>query len=67
MAQLVEWSRPTPEIRGSNHGQNFINQLDYRKDENKEEEAGNGPSLKKRYDCNISRGMHEYLKGSATE
>ena len=30
----------------SSHQQNFINQLYNRKDENKDEEAGNAPSLK---------------------
>ena len=49
MAELVERSLPTPEICGSNP--NFGKVLSTncklnRKDENKEKEAGNGPSLK---------------------
>ena len=53
VAQLVERSLPTPEICGLNPGigKFFINQIIYqvyhRKDENKEKEAGNGPSFKK--------------------
>ena len=48
--QLVEWSLPTPEIRGSNPMVYLIfYQLFHclRRDESKEKEAGNGPSLKK--------------------
>ena len=47
VTQLVEQSLPTPEVRGSNPviGENYLNivycQL-YRKDENKEKEAGIG-------------------------
>ena len=61
MAQLVEWSLPTPEIRGfeSRHRQNFIYQLYNRKDKNKEKEAGKGPSLKKPF-----KSLH---KGSRDE
>ena len=49
VAWLEEWSLPTPEIRGSNP--NIGKVLNYqlllnRKDENKEKEAGIGPSLK---------------------
>ena len=44
VAQLVEQLLPTPE---SSHQQNFIYQLYNRKDENKQKEARNGPSLKK--------------------
>ena len=50
MAQLVERSLPTSDIHGSNPNiDKFylpIVQLN-RRDENKEKEAGNGPSLKK--------------------
>ena len=48
-AQLVEWSLPTPEIRGSNPdiSKIFIYQLYNGKDENKEKEAGNVPSFLK--------------------
>ena len=48
VAQLVEQSLPTPEIRSSKtrHWQNFIYQLFNRKDKNKEKEAGNGPFKK---------------------
>ena len=55
VAQLVERSLPTPEIRRfeSRHWQNFIHQFIYQmhnsKDENKEKEAGTGPSLKQGY------------------
>ena len=49
MAQLVERSLLTPEARGSNpvigkllYG-TFVNYQLYRKDENKEKEARNGP------------------------
>ena len=51
VAQLVEWSLPIPEVRGSNPviGKNlywtFYCQL-YWKDENKEKEAGKGPFFK---------------------
>ena len=52
VAQLAERSLSTPEIRSSNPdigniSNIFICQLLFRKDENKEKEAGNGP-LKKR-------------------
>ena len=51
VAQLLEWSLPIPEVRGSNSviSKNlFIWNICllptvYWKDENKEEEAGNGP------------------------
>ena len=49
VAQVVERSLPTPEIRGLNPiiGTCFIYQLELnRKGENKEKEAGHGPSLK---------------------
>ena len=49
-AQLVEWSLPTPEIRGSNPktGKALSTNCNLnRKDENEEKEAGNGLSLKK--------------------
>ena len=49
-AQLVEWLLPTPEIRSSNPNickVLFTNCKFNRKDENKEKEAGNGPSYKK--------------------
>ena len=52
VAQLVEWSLLTPEIHSSKsqHRQSFVYQLELnRKDENKEKEAGNGPSLKKMF------------------
>ena len=39
----------------SRHRQNFIYQLYNRKDENKEKEAGNGPSLKKMLKAKIHR------------
>ena len=55
VAQLAERSLPTPEIRDSNPDIGneifidvFICQLLYRKDENKEKEAGNGPLKKRR-------------------
>ena len=50
MAQLVERSLQIPEIRGLNPviGKALSTKFLYhRKDENKEKEAGNGPSLKK--------------------
>ena len=43
VAQLVERSLPTPEVRGLNP---VIGKLLYWKDENKEKEAGNGPFKK---------------------
>ena len=48
MAQVVERSLLTSEIRSSNPdiGENFIYQWYNRKDENKEKEAQNDPSLK---------------------
>ena len=48
VAQLVEQSLLTPEIRSSNPdiGKIFIYQLNKRKGENKEKKAGNVPSLK---------------------
>ena len=50
VAQLVELSLPTSEVCGSNPDISKFNlpivHLN-RKDENKEKEAGNGPSLKK--------------------
>ena len=52
VAQLVEHSLPTPEIRGLNPviGKRFINQIIHevyhRKDEKQEKEAENGHSLK---------------------
>ena len=46
MAQLVERSLPTPVIHGLNIDTSKILSTK-RKDENKEKEAGNGPSLKK--------------------
>ena len=50
MAQLVERSLPKPEIPSSNPniGKYFIYQLYNRKDENKEKESGNCPSLEKK-------------------
>ena len=49
MAQLVERSLPTPEIWGSNPVIGKILSTNcttkYRKDENKEKEAGNSPSF----------------------
>ena len=51
VAKLVERSLPTPEIRGSNPNIGKLlstNCTLNRKDENKEKEAGNGPSLQKR-------------------
>ena len=54
MAQLVEQLLLTPEVRGLNPviGEILMNivycQL-YRKDENKEKEAGNGPFYKKNF------------------
>ena len=50
VAQLVERLLPPPEIRGSNPNIGKVlttNCKLNRKDENKEKEAGNGPSLKK--------------------
>ena len=52
MAQLVEQSPPTPEIRGSNPVigkllSNICLLSTVLKDENKEKEAGNGPFKKK--------------------
>ena len=50
VAQLVEQSLPTPEIRGSNLNiDKFYLAIIHlnRKDKNKEKEARNGPSLKK--------------------
>ena len=50
MAQLVEWSLPAPEIRGSNpnFGKFYLPIVHLnRKNENKEKAAGNGPPLKK--------------------
>ena len=53
VAQLVEWSLPIPEVRGSNPviGKILLNicllSTVYWNDENKEKEAGNGPSKKK--------------------
>ena len=49
VAQLVERSLPTPEIRGSNPniGKLYLPIVHW-KDENKEKEAGNGPFLKKK-------------------
>ena len=41
VAQLVEWSLPTPEVRGSNPGIKIFFQLST--EENKVKEAGNGP------------------------
>ena len=41
----------------SRHRQNFIYQLYNRKDENKEKEAGNGPSLKKNISRSSSRSI----------
>ena len=55
VAQLVEWSLPTSEIRKfeSCHRQHviyqFMDQQYNRKDKNKEKEAGNGPSLKNHF------------------
>ena len=50
VAQLVERSLPTPEIRGSNPNiGKFYLPIGNRKEENKEKEAGNGPFLKKKY------------------
>ena len=48
VAQLVEWSLPTPVIGGSNPdvGDILSTNCTIEKDENKEKEAGNGPSLK---------------------
>ena len=54
VAQLVEWSLPIPEVRSSNPviGKNLfilnicLPSTVYRKDENKEEEAENGPFKK---------------------
>ena len=49
VAQLVERSLPTPEIRGSNPNIGKVLSTNCklnRKDENKEKEAGNGPSFK---------------------
>ena len=45
VAQLVEWSLPIPEVRGTNPvvGKKIL----YWKDENKEKEAGIGPFFKK--------------------
>ena len=49
VAQLVERSLPTPEIHGSNPaiGKIVSTNCMIKKDENKEKEARNGPSLKK--------------------
>ena len=50
VAQLVVRSLPIPEIQGSNPniGKFYLPIVHLnRKDENKEKEAGNGPSLKK--------------------
>ena len=50
VAQLVERSLPTSDIRGSKsqHWQSFVYQLQLnRKDENEEKEAGNGTFKKK--------------------
>ena len=49
VAQLVEQSLPTPEIRGSNPdiGKILSANSTIEKAKNKEKEAGNGPSLKK--------------------
>ena len=54
VAQLVEWLLPTPEIRGSNPDICKILSTKHKyngKDESKEKEAGNGPSLKKERFC----------------
>ena len=57
VAQLVERSLPTPEVRSSNpviskmYMEQCYCQL-YWKDENKEKESGNGPFLTKKYDVN---------------
>ena len=50
VAQLVEGSLPTPEIRGSDPdiGKILSANCTIEKGKNKEKEAGNGPSLKKR-------------------
>ena len=52
VAQLVEWSHPTQEIRCSNPNIGKIlstnSKIKNRNDEYKEKEAGNGPSLKKK-------------------
>ena len=48
LAQLVERSLPTPVIHGLNIDTSKILSTK-RKDENKEKEAGNGPSLKKHW------------------
>ena len=51
VVQLVEWSLPTPEVRGSNPDIGKLLStnctIKNKKDKNKEKEAGNGPSLKK--------------------
>ena len=47
MAQLVEWSLLAPEICGSKPNIYLPIVHLNRKDENKEKETGNGPSLKK--------------------
>ena len=56
MAQLVERSLPKREIRGLNPvlGKTLSRNctIKYRKDKNKEKEAGNGPSLK---ECTFSK------------
>ena len=49
MAQLVERLLLTPEIRGSNPDKLEILSTNCRKDENKEIEVRNGPSLKKAF------------------
>ena len=48
VAQLVEWLLPTPEIHGSNPNIDKVLSTNCnlnRKDENKEKEAGNGPTF----------------------
>ena len=60
VAQLVERWLTTPEIHGSNLniGKFYLPIVNLnRKDENKEKEAGNGPSLKKKIKYGIFKSI----------
>ena len=63
LAQLVERSIPTPEVRGSNPviGKICVYYQLYWKDENKEKEAWNGPFLKKKL-CNKSADTYTIVQ-----
>ena len=66
VAQLAEQSHLRPEIRGSisNIGKFIPTNCKNWKDENKEKEAGNGPSLNKSV-LNINKLIFTLTKGKA--